>query len=84
VSCQRPASVEGRRAGEGNQVHAAATAASHSAVASVRKVRGADREIRRAYNDDFALMLMVVLASLPLLLLIRGPRRQPVAAAADD
>jgi MFS transporter, DHA2 family, multidrug resistance protein len=37
-----------------------------------------------AYNDDFALMLMVILACLPLLLLIRGPRRQPVAAAADD
>jgi DHA2 family multidrug resistance protein len=36
-----------------------------------------------AYNDDFALMLMVVLASLPLLLLIRGPRRQRVAAADD-
>jgi MFS transporter, DHA2 family, multidrug resistance protein len=36
-----------------------------------------------AYNDDFALMLMVILASLPLLLLIRGPR-QPVAAGADD
>ena len=37
-----------------------------------------------AYNDDFALMLIVILASLPLLLLIRGPRRQPVPAAADD
>jgi len=38
-----------------------------------------------AYNDDFALMLIVILASLPLLLLVRGPRRQPiVAAAADD
>ena len=37
-----------------------------------------------AYNDDFALMLMVILASLPLLLLIRGPRRQPVPAAGDD
>ena len=37
-----------------------------------------------AYNDDFALMLGVILASLPLLLLIRGPRRQPMPAAADD
>ena len=37
-----------------------------------------------AYIDDFALMLIVILASLPLLLLIRGPRRQPVAAAAAD
>ena len=34
------------------------------------------------YNDDFALMLLVILASLPLLLLVRVPRRQP--AAADD
>jgi hypothetical protein len=31
-----------------------------------------------AYNDDFALMLIVILASLPLLLLVRGPRRQPM------
>jgi DHA2 family multidrug resistance protein len=37
-----------------------------------------------AYNNDFALMLMVILASLPLLLLVRGPRRRPVPAAADD
>jgi MFS transporter, DHA2 family, multidrug resistance protein len=37
-----------------------------------------------AYNDDFALMLIVILVSLPLLLLIRGPRRQPIPAAADD
>ena len=37
-----------------------------------------------AYNDDFALMLIVILASLPLLLLVRGPRRQPMPAAADD
>jgi DHA2 family multidrug resistance protein len=37
-----------------------------------------------AYNDDFALMLGVILASLPLLLLVRGPRRQPMPAAADD
>ena len=37
-----------------------------------------------AYNDDFALMLFVILASLPLLLLVRAPRRQPLPAAADD
>ena len=37
-----------------------------------------------AYNDDFALMLIVILASLPLLLLVRGPRRQLLPAAADD
>ena len=35
------------------------------------------------YIDDFALMLLVILASLPLLLLVRSPRRQD-AAAADD
>ena len=37
-----------------------------------------------AYNDDFALMLIVILVSLPLLLLVRGPRRQPIPAAAYD
>src|SRR4051794_17566483 len=37
-----------------------------------------------AYIDDFALMLIVILASLPLLLLVRVPRRRPIAAAADD
>jgi MFS transporter, DHA2 family, multidrug resistance protein len=36
-----------------------------------------------SYIDDFMLMLLVVLASLPLLLLVRVPRRQPVPAAAD-
>jgi DHA2 family multidrug resistance protein len=36
------------------------------------------------YIDDFALMLIVILASVPLLLLVRGPRRQPATAAADD
>jgi MFS transporter, DHA2 family, multidrug resistance protein len=36
------------------------------------------------YIDDFALMLVVILASLPLLLLVRVPRRQPMPAAADD
>jgi DHA2 family multidrug resistance protein len=37
-----------------------------------------------SYNDDFALMTMVVLAALPALLLVRIPRRQPITAAADD
>ena len=37
-----------------------------------------------AYNDDFALILFVILASLPLLLLVRTPRRQTIPAAADD
>ncbi len=36
------------------------------------------------YIDDFTLMQIVILASLPLLLLVRVPRRQPVTAAADD
>jgi len=36
------------------------------------------------YIDDFALMLFVLLASLPLLLLVRGQRRQPAPAAGDD
>jgi hypothetical protein len=37
-----------------------------------------------ACNDDFALMLFVILASLPLLLPVRSPCRQTVPAAADD
>ena len=37
-----------------------------------------------SYIDDFMLMLIVILASLPLLLLVRVPRRQPIMAAADD
>ena len=37
-----------------------------------------------AYIDDFTLMLIVILASLPLLLLVRVPRRRLVPAAADD
>jgi DHA2 family multidrug resistance protein len=37
-----------------------------------------------AYIDDFMLMLIVILVSLPLLLLVRVPRREPLAAAADD
>src|SRR6202040_3955070 len=37
-----------------------------------------------AYNDDFALMLLVILASLPLLLLVRVPSRRAAMAAADD
>lgn len=37
-----------------------------------------------SYNDDYALMMVVLLAALPALLLIRGPRREPLVAAADD
>jgi hypothetical protein len=37
-----------------------------------------------SYIDDIMLMLIVILASLPLLLLVRVPRRQPVSAATDD
>ncbi|HEX5318643.1 MAG TPA: MDR family MFS transporter [Stellaceae bacterium] len=36
------------------------------------------------YIDDFKLMMLVILLSLPLLLLVRSPRRQPMPAAADD
>jgi MFS transporter, DHA2 family, multidrug resistance protein len=36
-----------------------------------------------SYNDDFVLMMLVVLVSLPALLLVRGARRQRVAAAGD-
>jgi MFS transporter, DHA2 family, multidrug resistance protein len=36
------------------------------------------------YIDDFALMLIVILATLPLLLLVRPPRPRPMPAAADD
>jgi MFS transporter, DHA2 family, multidrug resistance protein len=35
------------------------------------------------YIDDFALMLIVILASLPLLLLVRVPRREPAPAPAE-
>jgi DHA2 family multidrug resistance protein len=37
-----------------------------------------------SYINDFTLMLIVILASLPLLLLVRVPRRRLVPAAADD
>jgi hypothetical protein len=36
------------------------------------------------YIDDFALMLIVILATLPLLLLVRVPRKEPVPAAVGD
>jgi DHA2 family multidrug resistance protein len=35
------------------------------------------------YIDDFALMLIVILASLPLLLLVRVPRRTAAGAPAE-
>jgi DHA2 family multidrug resistance protein len=37
-----------------------------------------------SYNDDYALMMMVLLAALPALLLIRAPRREPAIVTADD
>jgi DHA2 family multidrug resistance protein len=40
-----------------------------------------------AYVDDFKLLMLIALASIPLLLLFREPRRRPqqaVTAAADD
>jgi DHA2 family multidrug resistance protein len=40
-----------------------------------------------AYIDDFKLMMVIALASIPLLVLLREPRRRPqqaVTAAADD
>src|SRR5437879_5993085 len=45
-----------------------------------------NREVTRqaamiGYIDDFVLMMLVILCSLPLLLPIRGPRRDPVTAA---
>jgi hypothetical protein len=36
-----------------------------------------------AYNGDFALMLIVILASLPLFAAGPQPGRQPISAAAD-
>ena len=35
-----------------------------------------------SYNDDFKLMMIIVLASLPLVLLVRVPKRQPVTVTA--
>lgn len=48
-----------------------------------------NREVTRqaamvSYNDDFMLMMIVILAALPVLLLVRGSRRQPVAVAVAD
>ena len=37
-----------------------------------------------AYIDNFRLMMLIALATLPVLLLLRGVRRRPVTAAADD
>jgi len=37
-----------------------------------------------AYIDNFRLMMLIALATLPVLLLLRGARRRPVTAAADD
>src|SRR6201994_3499204 len=37
-----------------------------------------------AYIDDFRLMMLIALATLPVLLVLRGGRRHPVTVAADD
>ena len=37
-----------------------------------------------AYIDDFKLMMLIALASIPLLLLLREPRRGPPPAAAPE
>ncbi len=37
-----------------------------------------------AYVDNFRLMMLIALATLPILLLLRGARRRPLTAAADD
>jgi DHA2 family multidrug resistance protein len=37
-----------------------------------------------AYIDDFRLMMLIALATLPVLLLLRGARRRPLTVAADD
>jgi hypothetical protein len=37
-----------------------------------------------AFIDNFRLMMLIALATLPVLLLLRGGRRRPVTAAADD
>ena len=37
-----------------------------------------------SYNDDFKLMMIIVLASLPLVLLIRVTKRPPVTAVAPS
>ncbi len=38
-----------------------------------------------AYVDDFELMMLIALATIPVLgLLLRGARRHPLTAAADD
>lgn len=37
-----------------------------------------------AYIDDFRLMMLIALATFPVLLLLRGARRRPLTVAADD
>jgi hypothetical protein len=37
-----------------------------------------------AYIDDFRLMMLIALATLPVLLVLRGGRRHSLTAAADD
>jgi DHA2 family multidrug resistance protein len=74
--------------------------ASHFSLSLPSGIAALNAEVTRqaamvGYNDDFALMMLVVLVSLPMLLLVRVPRReapslaaaapkQAVAVAADD
>jgi len=37
-----------------------------------------------AYIDNFRLMMLIALATLPVLLLLRGDRHRPLTVAADD
>jgi DHA2 family multidrug resistance protein len=57
-------------------------------LTTVRGIAALNSEVTRqaamiAYIDDFLLMLLVILGTLPLLLLVRVSRRTPVAAAGD-
>jgi MFS transporter, DHA2 family, multidrug resistance protein len=82
--------VEGLR--PDNPLMHAHAVASHFSLTLPSGIAALNAEVTRqaamiGYNDDFALMMFVVLASLPALLLVRVARRpQPVAAAAaaDD
>ena len=69
-------------------VHAPFLAAPYS-LSNSSGIAALNQEVTRqaamiGYIDDFALMLLVILASLPLLLLVRVPRRKVATAAADD
>lgn len=58
-------------------------------VASVPGAIALNGEVTRqaltlAYLQDFRLMMWITLLAVPLLLLLRGPRRHPVPASAHD